>query len=247
MRSLFDFTNLEKNIKEEIPKGRGRYGLPSYGAGILLFLFSLFMLSTLSIVFYGFLYDTLSDSYFVVTSKPAITYGFFVSSVIYFGLLMFPYLFVGSLIYQGLVYVLLRMMGSKGSFKKQYFITSYVALALGVGSLGFIISSILGIFLPCLNLFFFLVFLGAGLYLVFYVQGKMLMEIHKTSLAIAIVAIMVVTIGSTIAFIGINLLIEYFNLMPDFTATFTIGAVNQSVSIPDVAENLTINTSNSTI
>jgi hypothetical protein len=137
------------------------------------------------------------------------------------------------------------MMGSKGSFKKQYFITSYIALALGVGSLGFIVSSILGIFLPCLNLFFLMVFIGAGLYLVFYVQGRMLMEIHKTSLAIAVAAILVVSMGSTIAFIGVNLLIEYLDLMPDFTATFTIGATNQSVSIPESASNNL--TSNSTV
>jgi hypothetical protein len=247
-KSLFDLNNLEKNIKEEIPKGRGRYGLPSYGAGILLFLFSLFILSTLSIVFYGFLYDTLSDSYFVVTSKPEITYGFFITSVIYFGLLMFPYLFIGSLIYQGCIFALLKLMGSKGSFKKQYFVTSYIALALGVGSLGFIVSSILGVFLPCLNLFFLLIFLGAGLYLVFYVQGKMLVEIHKTSLMIVMISILIVSIGSLIAFIGVNLLVEYFDLMPDFTATFTIEGINQSISIPAIDDNgnATLNITNTT-
>jgi hypothetical protein len=233
MISLFNYEKLDANIREEIPKGRGRYGLPSYGAGILLFLFSLFILSTLSIVFYGFLYDTLSDSYFVVPSKPEITYGVFISSLIYLGVLMFPYLSIGSLIYQGFIYALLKLMGSKGSFRKQYFITSYIALALGFGSLGFIVSSILGVFLPCLNIFFFLIFLGAGLYLVLYVQGKMLVEIHKTSLMIAIITILIVSIGSLIAFIGVNLLIEHFDLMPDFTATFTIEGINQSISIPD--------------
>lgn len=249
MLDLFDFKNLEQTIREEVPKGRGRYGIPNFGAGILLFLFSLFMLSVLAILYSGFMYDALSESYFVVTQKPELTYGFFISSAIYFGLLLFPYLFFGSFIYQALIYAIVRMMGGKGDFKKQYFITSYVALTLGVGTIGFIIASILGFFLPCLNLFFLLVYFVASIYLVFFAQARMLMILHRSSYIICATAILITSIGSVLAFIGVNYLIGHFGLLPDFTATFTIeGIENMSkIDIPNIdMANIVENTTNST-
>jgi hypothetical protein len=239
MIRLFDFQNLDSTIRDEIPKGRGRYGIPNYGAGIMMFLFTLFMLTTLALVYFGFLYDALSDSYFVVTTKPELTYGFVISSIIYFGLIMFPYFFVGSLIYQGLLFGLVKIMGGKGKLNKQYYVTSYIALALGLGSLGFIIVSILGVFLPCLNVFFFLIYLAAAIYLVFFAQTKMLMILHHSKALPIIVAIFITSIGSVLAFIGIQLLVGHFGLFPDFTATFSIEGIRgdiMDIGIPVVGE-----------
>jgi hypothetical protein len=248
MISLFNFERLESNIRDEIPRGRGRYGIPSYAAGIMLALFTLFMLTVITILTYEFFFDELSESYFSVTQKPELTYGFFISSFIYFGLILFPYLSIGSLLYQSVIFAIIRLLGGRGSYKKQYFITSYVTLALGVLSLGFIPSFLIGVFLPCLFIFYPLIFIITGMYLVFYVQTKMIMILHKSQFAPSLVAIIIATILSVLAFIVVNLIIDHFGLFPDFRATFSMSEIGENIfniNMSDANSNQIVNATNS--
>ena len=238
--NLFDFRNLDNILREEIPKGKGRYGVPNFGAGILLFLFSLFILSLISIVLAIFAHGSLPPGFASVTPRPELTYGFFASSLIYFGAVMFPYLMIGSFIYQGFAFLLLRILGSKGDFRKQYFITSFIALALGIGSLGSIITMPFLFFLPCISLFFFLVYFAAAVYLVFFVQTKMICEIHRAKPIVALIVVLIASIGSLAAFVVVQLIVEHYGLFPDFTATFGFPQLNQTitdlnVSMPQVS------------
>ena len=248
MTSLFNYEKLDSVIRDEIPHGRGRYGLPSYAAGIMLALFTLFMLTVITILTYEFFFDKLSESYFSVTTKPNLSYGFFISSLIYFGLILLPYLSIGSLLYQSVVYALIRLFGGKGGYKKQYFITSYVTLALGVLALGFIPSFMIGVFLPCFFIFYPLIFIITSIYLIFYVQAKMIMILHKTKLAPTIVAILIATILSVLAFIVINLIVNHYGLFPDFRATFSMTEISENIfklNMSDTNSNIIVNATNS--
>jgi len=240
MVSLFDFKCLECNIRDELPKGKGRYGVPNYGAGILLMLFSMFVLTVLSIILAMLAHDSFPPGYASVSLRPELTYGFFVSSIIYFGVIMFPYLMLGSFIYQGFAYGLLRILGGKGDFRKQYFITSYIALALGIGSLGSLIAMPFVFFLPCVTVFFFLTFLVAAIYLIFFVQTKMLVEVHRAKPLAAFAVVFIATVASLVMFALVQFLVGHFGLSPDFTATFGFPQLNMSitdinVSLPQIS------------
>ena len=230
MISLFDFKCLECNIRDELPKGKGRFGVPNYGAGILLALFSMFVLTLLAIVLAMLAHDSFPPGYASVSLRPELTYGFFVSSIIYFGIIMFPYLMLGSFIYQGFAYGLLRILGGKGDFRKQYFITSYIALALGIGSLGSLFTMPFVFFLPCVTVFFFLTFFVTAIYLVFFVQTKMLVEVHRVKPLAALAVVFITTIASLAMFAIVQFLVGHFGLSPDFTSTFGFPQLNGSLS-----------------
>ena len=225
---LFDFKNLDNLVRGELPQARLGSGVLKYAIGIFLFLLTSFLLTTISIVYLMLTYEAMAGTSLVVTAKPAITSGFIISSLIYFGLALFPFLFLGSFLHQGVVYLMMRVLGGRGSFATQYYLNSYITLALGAGSLGFVPVFIISIFLPCFNLFFLLVYFIAMVYLAIYVQARMLMASHRANFAPSLVVAIIISIGSLAAYAVFQLLLIKAGIGPDFTATFNIAGINTS-------------------
>ena len=218
---LFDMSDIDRNMSNEIQRGSMKAGISRYLLGILLTLFTSFILATLAIVYMQFTYDSTSNIYPVQGPKPEITSGFIVSSLIYFGLVMFPFLLLATILHQGFIYAAMRILGGRGSFKNQYSITSYLTLTLGLGSLFFIPAFVLSFFLPCFNLFWILVYIVAVLYLALIVQTRMLMVLHHSKFLTAMFVVIVASIGSVIFYALVQLLVMKFGLGPDFAASFT--------------------------
>jgi hypothetical protein len=238
MLSFFDFKSLDSTLRAELPCATLFGGMYRYFFGILLTLLSSFALTTISILYLMVVYDSLSGTNLVASTRPAITGGFLMSSLIYFGLITFPFLFLGAFVHQGVLYVIMRVLGGKGPLNAQYYMTSYITLALGVASLGFIPVAIISIFLPCFNLFFMLVYIAMAAYLALYVQAKMLVAVHRIPFASAFAAVLLVSIGSLLAYGALQFLVMQFGLGPDFTATFSIAGINESIinvsSMPNI-------------
>ena len=75
------------------------------------------------------------------------------------------------------------------------------------------------------------------------------MILHRSTYVMCAVAILITSIGSVLAFIGVNYLIGHFGLLPDFTATFTIEGIGNisKIGIPDLdMGNIVANTTNAT-
>jgi len=250
--SLFDFKNLDAILRDEAQKGRLPSGVTRYFIGILLALFTSFALTTLAIVYLIATYNATVDTSLVATPRPAITTGFLISSVIYFGLVTFPFLFFGTFLHQGVVYLLMRLLGGRGSFAQQYSITSYITFALGFGSLGFIPIAVLGLLLPCFNLFFLLIYLAALAYLALFVQTRMMVQVHKVPFMSALLVSVLITAGSFAAYALLELALMKAGLAPDFTATYSLVGINSSSlgvnmtglpqlgPIPNISSNMTV-------
>ena len=227
--SLFDFMGADASLRNELPKANLRAGIRNFLIGIFLFLLSSFALAALSVVYLMLVYDATSAASLVVTAKPAITPGFIASSLLYFGVIMLPFLFVGSFLHQGIVYLLMRALGGRGSYQQQYFMSSYVTLALGLASLGMPVALAIGIVLPCALLFFALTYIVGAAYLALFVQAKILVAVHKVSFGPALAVALLAALGSLAAYGLLQLAVASYGLGPDFTATFGMAGMNASV------------------
>jgi|GEM_PF-5649819 len=248
---LFDFKNLDAILRDEVPKGRLMSGVYRYFVGIFFALFTSFSLTTLAIVYFMVAYDAMAGTSLVVTAKPAITSGFLISSLIYFGLITLPFLFFGTFLHQGIVYLLMRLLGGRGTFGQQYSITSYITFALGVGSLAFIPIVIISLFLPCFNLFFLLTYLAGLAYLALFVQARMMVNTHRVPFITALLVSLLISVGSIAAYALLELALIKAGVGPDFTATFTIAGINSSslglnvtglpqIPFPNISPNMTV-------
>jgi hypothetical protein len=250
--SLFDFKNIDSILMGEINKGKLAGGVLRYFFGVFFTVFTGFALATLAIVYLMVAYNAMSGTSLVVTATPSITSGFLESSLVYFGLITFPFLFFGSFLHQGIVYLVMRLMGGRGAFAIQYSITSYLTFALGFGALGFIPVFVISLFLPCFNLFFLLTYLTATAYLALFVQAKMLANVHRVQYMSALVICLLISIGSLAAYGLLELALIKAGIGPDFQASFSLPGINTSSlgvnmgglpqlgSMPNISSNTTV-------
>jgi hypothetical protein len=233
--SLFDYNEVDNNIRAELRTATLKKGAIFYFGGIFLFLLTSFLLTTLSIAYLMMVYDATSAGALVVSAKPAITEGFVISSLIYYGLITLPYLFLGSFLHQGIMFFLMRVIArGRGTYAQQYAMSSYITLALGLGMLFMVPVAIVSLILPCFMLFFLLVYLLAAVYLALFVQAKVLTAVHKVSFPSAFAVALVVSLGSVVAYILLQLIVGKFGLFPDFTATYAIANMG-NMSVPDLS------------
>jgi hypothetical protein len=243
---LFDMGDIDQNISAEIQRGNMKAGITRYLIGILLTLFTSFILATLAIAYMQFTYDSTSNIYPVQGPKPEITSGFIISSLIYFGLVMFPFLFLATFLHQGFIYAVMRILGGRGSFKNQYSITSHLTLTIGLASLFFIPAFALSFFLPCFNLFWILAFVVTVLYLALIVQTKMLMAIHHSKFLTAMFVVLIASIGSVVFYALVQLLVMKFGIGPDFAASFALPNIPALDSLPQMSGSSVTNLANAT-
>ncbi len=230
MASLFDFINVDAYLRNELPKAGLLAGVRNFLLGIFLFLLSSFALATLSVVYLMLIYDATSAASLVVSAKPAITTGFLASSLLYFGVITLPFLFLGTFLHQAVVFLMMKVLArGKGTYMQQYFMSSYVTLALGIASLGMPLALAAGVFLPFVLLFFALTYLAAAAYLALFVQAKILMAVHKIGFNPALAVSLLVSLGSLVAYVVLQLIVAKYGLGPDFTATFGIAGMNTSM------------------
>ena len=230
---LFNFSELDGTLHRDMQKASLKGGILNSLSGIIIAVLSLLALTFISVVYLGYVYDTLPVSSLISAVRPSLTSGLLLSSTIYFGLITLPFLFIWIFIHQGMMFLLSRLFKGTGSFSTQYFLTSFITLAIGSGSLGFVPVLILSVFLPCFNLFFFLLFLVASIYLVFYVQSKMLVAVHRISFPAAFIIVLI----SFLAFMAVYALLQFvlftFGVGPDFTASFG-STSSPSVNLTDI-------------
>jgi len=225
---LFNFTDLDSVIHGEMSKSSMRGGIMT--------------LTFISVVYLGYVYDTLPASSLIHSIRPSLTSGLLMSSAIYFGLITLPFLFLWTVIHQSTVFLLSRLFKGSGSFSTQYFMTSFITLAVGTGLLGFIPVFILSVFLPCFNLFYVLLYLVAAIYLALYVQARMLVAVHRISFPAALFIALLTFVAFVIAFGLLQFVLFKFGLGPDFAASF--GEINPpGVNLTDVTTVNIINNS----
>ncbi len=260
LASLFDFMSVDATLRDELPRAKLPTGVRNFLVGILIFLVSSFALAALSVVYLMLVYDATSAASLVITTKPTITTGFLVSSLVYFGLITLPFLFLGSFIQQGVMFLLMKAVRGKGTYAQQYFMSSYIALALGISSLMIPVALVVGIFLPCVLLFFGLVYLVMVVYLGIFVQAKILMDVHKTKFIPSLVIALLVFLATLVAYILLQVAVTKYGLGPNFTATFGMSGMNTTLlsmnatglpnlgNIPGLSTNSTaiLNATNST-
>jgi len=229
LTSLFDFMTVDATLKSELSRANLVAGVRNFLVGILIFLVSSFALAALSVVYLMLVYDATSAASLVISAKPAITTGFIVSSLVYFGLITLPFLFIGSFIQQGVMLFLMRLVRGKGTYAQQYFMSSYIALALGVSSLMIPVALVAGIFLPCVLLFFGLVYLVMVIYLGVFVQAKILMAVHNAKFVPSLAISLLVFLCTLLAYLLLQLVVTNYGLGPNFTATFGMSGMNTTL------------------
>jgi hypothetical protein len=245
---LFNFTDLDSIIHRDIPLSSMKGGIMNTVSGILIAVLTLLAFALLSVVYLGMVFDSLPVSSTVAGVRPSLSPSLMIGSVVFFGILTPIALFLWIFAHQLIIFALTRLFRGSGSFSAQYFVTSFITLALGTMSLGFIPMFILSVFLPCFNLFFVLFFIAVAVYLMIYVQAKMLVAVHKISFASAFGITMISTIGFVIIYALLQFILLKIGFGPDFATelSFFSGSSDGVQNLANITNISTVRILNNT-
>jgi hypothetical protein len=155
--------------------------------------------------------DSLAKDYNIINTPKVINDQYIQSAAMSFLVIGIPLMFISVLVMQGVAYKLLEALGGKGKFDIQFYFAAHILLIPAIAS---IVLPLL-ILVPCINVVALLAFMIFGLYITFYVHGKMLTIVHNISWPNALLATTVSLIASGILYMGIMLLLMKIGVFPE--------------------------------
>ncbi len=191
-KNLFYPMGVEKALKQEKPRADLRLGIYVFLAAALVSAVLTTAVAAWSIYMAAFEYKVLAevsdiDNVEVHWEDLAPVAMFQIS-------FMVPFSLVFSLVYEGIVYKIMRLTGGKGEFTKQYYLSSLVAFSLAMSLvLGFLLP------IPCFWLLAVLGILLLTLYFTFYVNAKVYQLVHGISYSHALVIVLLLAIPKLLA------------------------------------------------
>lgn len=210
VKRTLDYKNIDNFIAEEKKNATMNKGLVIFAMAILLASLVSFLATLASAYMMDNTVETLSTKY-QVSNIPGklLTQDFIKKSAITFLLVGIPLGFVVVFLAQKGMYLVMKTMKSQGKFEEQFYMMAQPALTQSIAS-----PSLLFLMVPCANIISLFGFLGLSLYLIFFVQGKIMKELHGTSWMVALGTIILGNILSAVVYFGIMQLLVYFGLYP---------------------------------
>lgn len=191
-KRLFYPLGVEKALKQELPRTDLRLGIYVFLAAALVSAILTTAVASWSIYMAAFEYKVLAEVSDI--GKTEIWWGDLAPVALFQFLFMVPFSLVFSLVYEGIIYKIMRLTGGKGGFTKQYYLSSLVAFSLAMSlALGFLLP------VPCFWLLAVLGILLLTLYFTFYVNVKAYQLVHGVSYLHALVIVLLLVIPKLLA------------------------------------------------
>jgi hypothetical protein len=172
-KNLFNYSKVEKSLKGELENADFRLALYVFlAAGLISAVLAVAGAAT-ALYMGAYTYDTLSE----ITDIGQIEIQWEVLlPIALYQVLLVPLGIVLSLGYEGAAYKIFRLTGGRGTFEKQFYISSLVMLSIAFASALNILISV-----PFFQILAVLVLLGLAIYFVFYVSVKAYEIVHDIS------------------------------------------------------------------
>ncbi|MBI5227286.1 hypothetical protein HY988_01745 [Candidatus Micrarchaeota archaeon] len=214
VKNIFDsalvFFNFGK-IKDNTNKIKQNTDLKK---AIMIFLLAAITVSLISIAvtiistyFTAYSYKNLAEKTGIV--EPIIDWSSLGPFIVFTIAFVIPAAFVGGIIYELLVYGLVKLTGGKGTLPEHLYVSSAVAFAISISSALLLLTPI-----PCVNLFVVLAYLFViPAYFLFVVKPKSYQEVHRISYLHALGIIILVSIVWLLVMLAVlPTIMNFFNL-----------------------------------
>ncbi|MDD5340514.1 MAG: hypothetical protein PHV13_04680 [Candidatus ainarchaeum sp.] len=173
-KSLFDYRKVDETLKQRLPGADLRSAVVIFVAAMLLGAVLSLIIYIESLYFAAFSYKTLAElAGSTVEPQPDFsTLGQFAL----FLALSSAIVFLACLFQDGIAYYALRLTGGKGTFTRQYYLSSLVALSMAISSAIMIFGVV-----PCAGALAFFAYVAMTLYLMFWVRCRAYAMVHGLS------------------------------------------------------------------
>jgi len=173
VRSLFDFRKADAALAQRIPEADLRAAAVIFAAAALLGAALSLVVYAETLYFEAFTFKALTEASGGVAPEPDFgSLGPFAFLVAITGVLTF----FMNLFQDGIVYYALRLTGGKGTFTRQYYLSSFVALATVVSSSVLLLGPV-----PCMGLPAVAAYVILGFYFMFWVRCRAYARVHDLS------------------------------------------------------------------
>lgn len=186
-KNLFHPKRVEAALKQEMKNAEVRLGVLVFLAAALLTAILTVAIMAESLYAAAYEYNIVSDM--IGAAEVDVDWGALVPFTLFQFLFIMPFGLAFSLVYEGIVYKLMRVSGGKGTFSQQYYLSSLVALSLAMS----IALGLLGP-VPCLRLFVALAIIVLALYFTFFVNVKAYRIVHDISFLHAFVIVVLLAV-----------------------------------------------------
>ena len=210
IKKTLDYKKMDSFISEERKNATLNKGIMLFVVAVVLASVVSFVMSLASAHMMDGTIETLSEKYQVanITGK-ILNESYITKAAITFLLVSIPMSFIVVFLVQKAMYFVMKKLKGQGKFEEQYYMMAFPAVTQSVSSIGLVF-----LLAPCINIVALFGFVALSLYLIFFVQGKILKELHKTSWPMAIAVIIAGNILSAAIFFGVMQLVTYIGLYP---------------------------------
>lgn len=199
---LFDFKKIDNAF---LGKGDIKKGLIFFAISTIISTLIQLALSIEIAHFQIFTYDTISKDIPIeeisVSWEPMVVFS--ISRLV----VLVPFMFAFSYIFEFIAFKLLKITGGKGDFSTQFYYASIIAFSITLSSLFLFLSPI-----PCLGFTFVIFFLLLNIYFNIYVTSKAYSQVHGVDLKHAIAIVLILLIPRIIAVLAVNEVFGLFGL-----------------------------------
>jgi hypothetical protein len=169
---LFNYKKVEGVFKKELPNADFRTGLTILIVSALLAA-GIALGSTLETAYFGaYTYNIVSE--IIDVGHAEILLENYIPIALFLLLFMAPFIVIFGIAYEWIAYQIFRIIGGKGTFKQQFYLSSFVSLPIAASTLiSFLVP------LPFLTLIAMLAMILVSLYFLLYVNPKAYQLVHN--------------------------------------------------------------------